>query len=395
MRKIIASVVVVPLMCVAIYARDFSLNTITASNISSSDNNGSIQPAPAFASKNTNDAYDFSVKPGTEKWKAFDDSREMLKACQVPEQILRKMSTAGLVKTVMNQPLFWSTIMFHTKTPDSAGMQWGFNVLVSQFNGIQELLKRRDAGTELLLKYRSIPLPKKEASDTEIGDYLFYCYSFEILFAQGYIRAGLTETQLEELRKELLAKYEIKKALKSEGGYSRELMELNGLLPDSPKLYNITVPTPKGYPVEALQMQASDEMDPKVIAHCNQLTILEYPKATWEASCTQMYNCHSYAWYNQATSNTVWIDGPNQAKYWEDGSYVPSPYATAGMKLSYSNDNHSAVFVSGDYPSTNPTGALCRSKWGNGPLMLHPCGNGKPYEPYNAVGIVVYRLNVK
>ena len=115
--------------------------------------------------------------------------------------------------------------------------QQGFNVLFSQFNGLQELLVRKDAETELLRKYRSIPLPKKEATDTEIGDYLFCCYSFEILFAQDAIRVELTESQLAELKKELLAKYEIKKGLNEDGGYSKIMMILNGVLPveNSPK----------------------------------------------------------------------------------------------------------------------------------------------------------------
>jgi len=103
--------------------------------------------------------------------------------------------------------------------------------MAAHFNGIRELLRRKDAGIKLLLKYRSIPPPKMEATDMEIGEYFFYCYTFEILFAQDAIRANLTEAQLKEMKKELLAKYEIRKELKESGGFGKEIMELNGLLP--------------------------------------------------------------------------------------------------------------------------------------------------------------------
>ena len=188
------------------------------------DNSTSLNTGKSLQSPHPSavvDVYDFPVKPGMEEWKAFASHEEMLKACQIPEPLLRKMSTAALVETVLNYPLYWTTII-----SNSAGTQQGFSVLVSQFNGIQELLKRKDAGSELLLKYHFMPPPKKEGTDMEIGDYLFYGYSMEILFAQNPIRAGLTETQIKELKKELLVKYEIKNELKEAGGLSKEIMTL-------------------------------------------------------------------------------------------------------------------------------------------------------------------------
>ncbi len=104
-----------------------------------------------------------------------------------------------------------------------------------------------------------------------------------------------------------------------------------------------------------------------------------------------MYNCHSYAWYNQSTSNTIWIDTPNEAWYWIDGSYVRwyNDNAISGMKLDYLSDDHSAIFVSGYNPVLYPMQSYCRSKWGSMPIMYHICG----YSPYDYSSIHAYVKN--
>ena len=354
MKKLIATIIIIPLMCLTIYAQgDFNLNGISALNIGGTGNDGNIQPPLASASKNTNDAYDFPVKPGAEEWKAFTNHGEMQKACQIQESLLRIMSTAGLIETVLNYPLYWDIMA------SNSGLQKGFNRMAARFNGVQELLMRKDAGTQLLLKYRSIPPLKKEATDMEIGEYLFYCYSFEILFAQDAIRAGLTEAQLKEMKKELLAKYEIRKELKIGGGFGKEIMELNGLLPQrrSTKAFPTVVYTPKLSEVKAWQKQKDDEMD----------------------------------WHDQTGLSQIWIDAPNQKQYWLDGSYslLHSSTGVSGMKLDYALADHSAIFVSGEHPTISPITSTCRSKWGNGPRMLHTCS----YCPYNSIVIGAYTLS--
>ncbi len=95
------------------------------------------------------DAYDYPVKPGTDAWKALGSHIEMLQVCQIPEIKLQTMSTAGLVETVLNYPLFCDAWAWNTP-------QEGFNTISGQFNGLAELLKRTDAGTVLLAKYKTM-----------------------------------------------------------------------------------------------------------------------------------------------------------------------------------------------------------------------------------------------
>lgn len=74
--------------------------------------------------------YDYPVKGGTEEWKSFTNLNEMLEACQISESILKKMSTAGLVETVLNYPLLGN--MFAYNFP-----QQGFEAATAQFNGLK------------------------------------------------------------------------------------------------------------------------------------------------------------------------------------------------------------------------------------------------------------------
>ncbi|MDP2866366.1 MAG: hypothetical protein Q8O90_08995, partial [Elusimicrobiota bacterium] len=362
MKKIITGLIVIPLSALSVYAQgDFTLNSVSASDIIRASGDPGVQPAPALYStgagtreknglysKSTGGAYEFPIKPGMKEWKALSSYAEMLKACQLPEPLLRKMSTAGLIETVLNYPLYMLTILAY----DS--MQQGFNALAGRFNGVAELLERKDAGAELLARYRGMdPAGFKEVPNGEgIGKYHFYFYSVELLLAQDAIRAGLTETQRLELQKELLAKYEMKKRVGGYGGgLAREVMSLNGVsLPEYfVRVSSTVVYTLKGSTVPALQMEPQDEITD--VRQCNIEFIIGFPEATWEAGCTRMYNCHSYAWHNQSVSNTIWIDPPHQKEYWLDGSYIQwlGPVAS-GMKLDYPADNHSAIFVSGSNP---------------------------------------------
>ena len=86
--------------------------------------------------------YEYPIVPGTSKWKSFQTSREMADACQIPDDILSKMTTKALVLSVMDYPLLFDMGAYSTK-------QEGFDSIYSSFNGLQELARRSDGLTEL------------------------------------------------------------------------------------------------------------------------------------------------------------------------------------------------------------------------------------------------------
>ena len=154
------------------------------------------------------------------------------------------------------------------------------------------------------------------------------------------------------------------------------------LLPDGQSwtmnIYNhtsATVNTPKGNSVSVLlfgddwtSFQKNDMKN----------AILNYydDRIIFEEEATTMYNCHAYAW---GGGTTYWMNPPNQAQYWSDGSYVSiTSTPPVGSKVRYVSDDHSAV--------TTTTVGYFSSKWGPGPQFKHLIADN----PYDAKTLTYY-----
>lgn len=114
-----------------------------------------------------------------------------------------------------------------------------------------------------------------------------------------------------------------------------------------------------------------------------------YSNCTFISEATTNYNCHSYAWYSQSTSNLVWL--PNPSAYMTDGSYVyigTSPTgASQKVYYAYPGNEHSGVVF---YQPAN----TIISKWGQLPLMVHNVYDCPYfYIPLNPDNIKYYELD--
>lgn len=167
---------------------------------------------------NPTDAYDYPIKPGTEEWKAFTTHDEMLKACQIPENILKNMSTAGLVETVLNYPLYGDIRAYDS-------LQMGFDHVSARFNGLKELLNRKDAGTALIARYHTMDPAAIDEGWTILqkGRHVTSIQDIEILLAQDAILANLAEKQCNDLVKEAITKIQAKQGhIEIYGDYGQE-----------------------------------------------------------------------------------------------------------------------------------------------------------------------------
>lgn len=139
-------------------------------------------------------AYDYPIKPGTDEWKAFGSHEEMLKACQIPEELLHRMSTAALVETVLNYPLsvdLWAYDSY----------ELGIKHVSEQFNGLSELLSRNDAGVALIALYQTIDPGALDINSpiAEQTEYLFRLLNTELLLSQDSVISNLSITDLQNL----------------------------------------------------------------------------------------------------------------------------------------------------------------------------------------------------
>ena len=332
-----------------------------------------------------NDAYEYPIKPGTEEWKAFKSHDDMLKACQIPESTLKSMSTKGLVETVLEYPLFGDMMAY-------SSIQQGFEAVASRFNGLSELLNRKDAGTELLAVYSKMNPQDIEENlgDVQKGAHIFSIANVEILLAQNKILDNLNKIQLENLIVEARSKYTAKQQSEMYGqsnlDRTQQLIEQVAQRHYTPRWYYSYVYTPRETAV--LVMVDRTELSPEEIAYYREWVFTHYPFASRRRDASAKYNCHSYAWYSQSASNNKWMNNPSA--YWTDGSYYRlhlwwmwwnnfEPYPDSKMR--WVSADHSGIFqysISGIY--------YCVSKWGEGPLMYHPA----TYCPYDSTTIYYY-----
>jgi hypothetical protein len=149
------------------------------------------------------DAYNYPVKPGTDAWKALGSHADMLNACQIPETTLNRMSTAGLVETVLNYPLFGDAWAWNYP-------QEGFDSVSSGFNGIPALFDRKDAGSALLSKYKTLDptAVNSDWTDLQKGQYEYKILDAEMLLAQTPVITGLSTQDCHNLVREAILKYD-------------------------------------------------------------------------------------------------------------------------------------------------------------------------------------------
>lgn len=92
--------------------------------------------------KNVSVIYAYPIKPGTEEWVEFNHG-ELVQMLQIPDDILKELSTEELVDIVLNYPYFSDFYFYDT-------YQKGFETMSLHFNGLIELMKRDDVGSCLL-----------------------------------------------------------------------------------------------------------------------------------------------------------------------------------------------------------------------------------------------------
>lgn len=81
--------------------------------------------------------YEYPTK-ATGEWISFENHKEMLEAVQVPEELLKQMSTEEVVTTVLENPLLVELYVYDT-------ISEGYDHLCKNLNCVAELDSRPDA----------------------------------------------------------------------------------------------------------------------------------------------------------------------------------------------------------------------------------------------------------
>lgn len=126
-----------------------------------------------------------------EEWDLLEDAEEMREVSQLPETA-RNATTAELVLYCMNYNLFDDMFVYDS-------MLEGFDVVKQDYDGLQLLAAREDAGTVLVNLYKAYKLNDQSQLDRSACLRLDY---LETMLAQPEILAKLTDEQCRELAAE-------------------------------------------------------------------------------------------------------------------------------------------------------------------------------------------------
>lgn len=276
--------------------------------------------------------YEYPVVPGTDEWLGLKTHKEMLEAVQVPEELLKQMSTEEVVTTVLENPLLCEMYAYN----NFAG---GYDALRKNLNCLAELDSRPDAISCLSSAMKDIEAAKARVRSTEESEELD-CMSMDASVISQCIKD----------------KYEAKN--------SEIDTSVDGVLATS-----TTVRTPKGSSVSVysgLSWADHGVTASQATAQTNKIMQL-YPYAEKIEEKSPVYNCHNYAW-NTSNPKKYWMNNP--AKYMSDGSYKKNASALSGYRVYYSAaklvDRHSAVIL-----SNRDDNIWVKSKWGMYPAFEH------------------------
>lgn len=141
-------------------------------------------------------------------WRTFQNIEEMRAACQVPENILKSMSTDNLIQTCMLYPLYGNYLAYNNELS-------GIKAIINGFNGFAELQKRENAADRLITYYEEIDIgniAKNTIARSTIKNELsiLHIEYLELILSSEFIPSIYVEPNISRLEKARYTKYEDK-----------------------------------------------------------------------------------------------------------------------------------------------------------------------------------------
>lgn len=355
----------------------------------------------------------FPITADDQTWSQFQSHDEMVMACNMPSKLVEEASTEELVNLMLEYPLLGDLMLYDN-------VEVGLEIMSRESNILAELLSRDDGATELLNAYSDFEVKDISSLSQDalqeiitdqgvLEDYLLddsirsYIEQdeenlvqnvfFETVLTRENVVDKLTDGELTSLVNEVEEKVAEKESSEVYSAYTYlfyEMAEQAGTIDDLDvssivaRDTSATIKTPNGSSVAVVKRTYSASES----ASAYNYTVTNYPNATVVSGATTNYNCHSYAWYSQSTSNVYWMNDPG--KYMSDGSYTQvgtSPTATS-QKVCYTQYPLVNPYIhSGIVYSISGSTVKLTSKWGAGPLVRHNVS----YSPYGGTPIYFKR----
>ena len=154
--------------------------------------------------------WNYPILPGTEEWKTLGCKSERVKACQIPESILHQIDTKELIELCLSYPYVKDIYAF-------TDLSNGIEALCLNFNGMRELITRKDAFNELKDLYQNELNKQSDLLNNNIiktSEKINYKVNVALIEAFiGYPNMNLSKGQLKEALIALMNGYNKKNQL--------------------------------------------------------------------------------------------------------------------------------------------------------------------------------------
>ncbi len=339
--------------------------------------------------------YSYELTPASDEWSTYILKSDILDRLQIPEKKLSSMTTEALLTTVLNYPYISDYDLYNT-------LEDAYKVFCNDFNGFRELMARPDLTAvlvkeysesdvmtaELYLQYSAVGVEKENENTRMLPKLFFRTSTIEFLLICDELHNGDFSAQEREIITVLVDEKNDARAISglyssNSNIYTRYSSVANRAAIGANEYssgtnqatteaceyaYVSSVYTPNNSEVETYYDSSPEFTDEEIEE--KYLEILdEYPNAEYLRPASVKYNCHSYAWYSQETSNKHWMNDPSL--YMSDGSYyriTTSP--RVGMKAFWATGNHSGIVSMITY-SGGTHSYYITSKWGRYGLYEH------------------------
>ncbi len=362
----------------------------------------------------------FAISIFDEEWKALEGEEEMLAVCQLPDKLLKKLSTYDLLKLTEEYPMLGDIYAANT-------MEEGFRNVVDSFNGLRELLSREDCLEVVCDEYDNLIFPEKCAIsyneckteeekvalfnkilhddellkiETEDSKPLLVCDLLEMIMLDK-----TTEENVETLFETVVDKATEKE--KSEYFEEKDkylyVSELEESMLSEASAYAVTE-TDDNTTIKkvywrgvAIEVKAADtltyltyEEAMNILRKCSDKDVLSLVSIG-----NQQYNCHSYAWlkkifpgdYHRYWLNSVPSGLMNQCKKYDEPYYGAVAYTAQHSAVVVDEDNE--VWKDGRWV-LDP---IVVAKWAGGPIVRGPMNAGA-FRMEHGPGVKYYYLSL-
>lgn len=305
--------------------------------------------------------YQYPVVPGDDEWAKLGSIEKRLDACRIPKDILSRMTDEALLQAIYDFPFLCDMYVYTDK-------EYAVEMFEKNCDAYAELLARNNAKEVMMKEVKdredNICKMRNISAEQEIENDVL---SMLIVFQQDFT-AELSNDEIYMIS-------DFSKVIECE--VNNDVMSTDYLVDaESTDIF-----TPNNTPV-AYYVRECDHLSLSYHSKLDSDAVETYG-VTLLSRGTCKYNCHSYAWYSQSTSNNRWINFP--IAYMVDGSYtrvLSSIYSSSlgvymGDKVFYgtnTNPTHSAVISSGISGAPLLT-RTAKSKWGELGLFEHTVNN--------------------